>query len=168
MLIYGQSLFGNRVTEPGGTGPERAARKTHVPVLSVTRDMVAVVCPAMDGPILKNARGYGVGRTGRVPKRRVGVIVEILLHTHIRHLGDLNPSPGHVVVLLADGTPTCSASCVQCVGGSRPVAWAAEASPGSGVGSVAGSSLVPAEVGSVAPAGEAGASGAGEVGSSVC
>jgi hypothetical protein len=49
------------------------------PVLGVGAHMVAVVGPAMDGPVLEDARGDGVGRAGRVAECGVVVVVEVLL-----------------------------------------------------------------------------------------
>lgn len=49
------------------------------PVLGIVADMVAVVCPAVDGPVLEDARGDGVCRAGRVSERGIVVVVEILL-----------------------------------------------------------------------------------------
>lgn len=49
------------------------------PVLRVVAHMVAVVCPAVNGSVLQNARGYRVCRAGRVSKCGIVVVVEILL-----------------------------------------------------------------------------------------
>lgn len=52
---------------------------TLAPVLRIVAHMVAVVCSAVDGSVLENARGYRVCRAGRVSECGIVVVVEILL-----------------------------------------------------------------------------------------
>lgn len=87
------------------------------PVLRVVAHMVAVVCSAVDGSVLENARGYRVCRAGRVSKCGIVVVVEILLCLiSAPHLSARQK--WHTSELI---TPTCPASSVQWVGGSKPV-----------------------------------------------
>lgn len=56
-----------------GGGVRRTERLA--PVLRVVANMVAVVCSAVDSPVLKDARGYRVCRAGRISEGRIVVVV---------------------------------------------------------------------------------------------
>lgn len=60
-------------------GPEQAGIEYLAPVLRTEAHIVAVVRPAVDGPVLEDARGDGVCRAGRVTKCGIVVIVKVLL-----------------------------------------------------------------------------------------
>lgn len=87
------------------------------PVLRVVAHMVAVVCSAVDGSVLEDARGYRVCRAGRVSECGIVVVVEILLC--LISAPHLSARPKWQASELI--TPTCPASSVQWVGGSKPV-----------------------------------------------
>lgn len=88
------------------------------PVLRVVAHMIAVVCSAMDGPVLEDARGYRVCRTCRVSECGIVVVVEILLCLISAPQSHSARPTWHASELI---TPTCPASSVQWVGGSKPV-----------------------------------------------
>lgn len=81
-----------------------------------------MIRPAVDGPVLEDARGDGVCRAGRVTERGIVVLVKVLLFPvsapHPSNVPSLPAQKWHATELI---TPTCPASSVQWVGGSKPV-----------------------------------------------
>lgn len=62
---------------PGTRWLRGRVRRTErlAPVLRIVAHMVAMVCPAVDSPVLEDARGYRICRAGRISEGGIVVVV---------------------------------------------------------------------------------------------